>query len=451
MSLAKNKKKTENLNSKTNSKLITDIEKQFSKIQIKKTHRGGMENDESTNTTRDDALRIAMQRFQATPNIPELSLMQNLGSTNREFSTAWAEDNQRLRDFAGAQIIPVVDNDIASQIAWNSDGSHIAIASYMNRITIYRYVTSQWQQIGQFNYNDNRMIMGMKWSPDNRFIASTSNHTIRIWSLETMQQIHEINLHPVYIHSLSWSPNQRYLLSGGSDNIIYVWDTNTWQNIGQLNGHTHEVKDITCNNDGTFIASCSFDNTVRIWSVENWQQVALLTHPNINGGLFSIAWKPDGTQIASSNGYGTNNIYIWNGIAPYQFVRELTGHQVVVGKISWSSNGSRLASESLDRTVRIWDTRTWETIRTIRFPDTREYPLDPFLGIRTIVWNPAPNSNRLAISVDDHRVHILAIDMTGGSNNEKHTYKGRKYKIRISLREKKYILVGSEKKKVYVK
>lgn len=66
----------------------------------------------------------------------------------------------------------------------------------------------------------------------------------------------------------------------------------------------------------------------------------------------SIAWSPDGSRLASASDDKT--VRIWDS-AVGQCLLILEGHSGLVLSIAWSQDGSRLTLTSDDKTVRIWD------------------------------------------------------------------------------------------------
>lgn len=49
-----------------------------------------------------------------------------------------------------------------------------------------------------------------------------------------------------------------------------------------------------------------------------------------------------------------------------KLVRTLRGHTGAIGRISWSPDGRMLASPSVDKTIRLWDTEKGECLRTLK-------------------------------------------------------------------------------------
>jgi len=66
----------------------------------------------------------------------------------------------------------------------------------------------------------------------------------------------------------------------------------------------------------------------------------------------SVSWSPDGTRLAS--GSYDKTVRVWD-VATGASVATLEGHTGWVRSVSWSPDGTRLASGSRDETVRVWD------------------------------------------------------------------------------------------------
>ena len=134
--------------------------------------------------------------------------------------------------------------------------------------------------------------------------------------------------HTRSINAVAFSPDNRWLASGGKDNVIKIWDLATGNILRTLYGHTSNVNALAVSPDGKLLASGSGDindqrdlrtliqggvvggaqdNTVRIWSVQTGKQLHVLRGSELPVG--AIAFSNDGHTLTSVSG---DAIKVWD-------------------------------------------------------------------------------------------------------------------------------------------
>ena len=177
------------------------------------------------------------------------------------------------------------------------------------------------------------------------------------------------------VTSVAWNSQGTLLASGSSGRRIKIWDSKTWTCIQTLEGHTNVVSSVTWNSQGTLLASGSWDRWIKIWDTNTWTCVQTLeghTH-----WVSSVAWNSQGTFLVS--GSKDKTIRIWDSKS-WKCVQTLEGHTNYVSSVAWNSQG-RLASESEDTTIKIWDSKdskTWKCVHTLERHTHR---------VRSLSWN----------------------------------------------------------------
>jgi WD40 repeat protein len=113
------------------------------------------------------------------------------------------------------------------------------------------------------------------------------------------------------------------------------------------------------------------------------------TLEGVTGWANSIVWSHDGSRLAVA--LRDKTVKVWDP-ATGQTVSILEGHNELVFLIAWSPDGSRLASGSADHTVKIWDLATGHCASTfsisspgfLQFDKTNLSHLHTSLGIFNI-------------------------------------------------------------------
>ncbi len=270
-------------------------------------------------------------------------------------------------------------------VAISSDGQTIVSAALDNTIRIWDLQTGQELRILRGNSS---LFYSLAISPDGQIIVSGSrDNTIRVWDFETGQELYHLKGHTKEVDSLVISSDSQTIASGSRDNTIKVWNLPTGQQLRTLQGHTGEVYSLALSSDGKTIVSGSRDNTIRVWDLQLGQELRILR--GHTDELRSVAISPDGKTIVS--GSRDNTVRIWD-LLTGQELRTLREHLSSVQSVAISSDGQTIISGSRDNTVRIWDLPTGEQIRCLRGHTDLVRSVDISLDGQTIVSGSRDNT-----------------------------------------------------------
>jgi WD40 repeat protein len=114
--------------------------------------------------------------------------------------------------------------------------------------------------------------------------------------------------------------------------------------------HDSAVNSLAWSPDGKQLASGGDDKTIRLWDSKTGKQQAVLEGPT--AGVWAVAYNPDGKTLASTSENG--QVVLWD-ISTVKEKAELKGHLGRVKSAVFSPDGKLLATAGRDKSVRLWD------------------------------------------------------------------------------------------------
>jgi WD40 repeat protein len=197
-----------------------------------------------------------------------------------------------------------------------------------------------------------------------RFGTTGQDGTATVWETDTGEPLLTLRGHLRAVNGIAFSPNGSRLATTGEDGTVRVWDAVSGRRIHVLGGHEGVASSPAFSPDGRWLATTGND-TMRIWDVATGREEMALAGPQGKACacdlIPTLAFSPDGTQLASSTREGTAGI---SDVATGKTEVVLAGRLWEVTQVAFSPDGSRIATASYDGTARIWDAESGEPLTT---------------------------------------------------------------------------------------
>jgi len=104
-------------------------------------------------------------------------------------------------------------------------------------------------------------IMGVIPLPSGQQIMTSSYESLRVWNLQTGEQISHWEDENGRIRAMALSVDGKKIVSGSDDGVVRLWSIEIGRVIAEWTGHTSVVRSMCWNGDGERVLSGSQDGT----------------------------------------------------------------------------------------------------------------------------------------------------------------------------------------------
>ncbi|MBN1137697.1 MAG: hypothetical protein JXM73_14010 [Anaerolineae bacterium] len=318
-------------------------------------------------------------------------LALDLSPDGQSILSGSADGSLRLWDLSnGAELRQLHFPDSGASLDLSSDGKLGLVAHWSGDINVWDYTSGQ--TIRRLVGHTEMPYAGVKFGPDGRLAISGSgdifgvaqDKTLRVWDVETGQELHRFEGYADILWDIDLSPDGRWAVSASRDGAVQLWDipssleTGTNQGRVLINLAPQAARSVAVSSDGRSVlvgpgkgASAAPDYRLRLLELETGADLA---PPSAFSGhtetVQAVAFSLDGRMALSS---GLDKLVILWDVASGREIRRFVGHTAEVTQVAFSpgcdpaqsgtAGRCMVLSAGGDSVIILWDMESGEALR----------------------------------------------------------------------------------------
>ncbi|KAJ4956183.1 hypothetical protein NE237_012966 [Protea cynaroides] len=242
-------------------------------------------------------------------------------------------------------------DDSVCSVGWAQRGTHLAIGTNNGKLQIWD--ASRCRRVRTME--GHRLRVGaLAWSSS---LLSSGSRDKTILQRDIRAQddfVSKLTGHRSEVCGLKWSYDNRELASGGNDNRLFVWNQHSAQPVLKYCEHTAAVKAIAWSPHlHGLLASGggTADRCIRFWNTTTNSHLSCM---DTGSQVCNLVWSKNVNELVSTHGYSQNQIIVWR-YPTMSKLATLTGHTYRVLYLAISPDGQTIVTGAGDETLRFWN------------------------------------------------------------------------------------------------
>lgn len=271
-----------------------------------------------------------------------------------------------MEDGTVAKTVTVSSSPVTA-VAFAAERTTIAVGSPEGSVALHRLADGK--QTSLFNGLGSK-VTAIVFSADGATVAAgTQDGAAQAWATDTATRLMATNPQGSAVTALAISRQGDQLAIASSGKATVAYGLPAGQQILRLDGAGAVAKTVAFNSDGSLLVT-SDGSVARLWNASSGRYLGVLEGHFDEIEVTNL--ETQGTKLATGARDGT--VKLWYAARhisefynnPRNLMSVIRTHDRVVEAVAFSPDGTRIATGSLDCTVRMWDAATCLPLGTDR-------------------------------------------------------------------------------------
>ena len=285
-------------------------------------------------------------------------------------------------------------------------------------------------------------VRSVVFSPDGKYILSGGDDGVaHVWNVYTGQEVAHMT-HQSRVNVVAFTPDGKYAVSGGLDYYLKVWEPSTSKEITTID-HKGEIEALNFSTDGKYLAVASKNKIIRIWKTSDWKEFSSI---QLDNQPTAVTFSPDGKWIATAETMITKEglpngaiVKLWDQNGSLISSTDGTGICAPVKRLTFSNNANNLAVTSQCYTP-------IEHIATATMTITSSYPT---IGDGVVLSDSAVSPDGELLAGSDLNFSVTVVDSLKFSIKYKLLDNSEVFSLAFSP-DGKYVVTGNKQGQVKI-
>lgn len=255
-------------------------------------------------------------------------------------------------------------------VSWAPDGSRLATCSMDGTVRIWDPKTGTSNSTESFK-GHTKPALQMAWEPYHlwrdgtaRLASASKDATVRVWIVNTGRTEHVLSGHKGSVTCVRWGAGgdgTGLIYTGSHDKSVRVWDAVRGTLVHDLKSHAHWVNHLALSTDFA-LRTGYFDHTKNVPDTEEGKRAKAkerFEKAAMQGG------KLVERVVSASDDF---TMFLWDPIhGGKKPLARMLGHQKQVNHVTFSPDGTAIASCGFDNHTKLWSARS---VKHFLFPSS---------------------------------------------------------------------------------